>query len=274
MNQLNYKTFLENINTNITRVACMGKISKDDVEAYFRARPFVFFPKCLPDKMDYSKGKELILDLPFKECFFEIYGHTISNAGTFSGSDYHRLGINDLVGANIDVDICGIFVQEIRPGKYDFTNLFRTSSVHEGLNKVLFFLNKNNGNEASKSYVKTFLDVLTKENRGLIKYNHYEKIKFNGEKFQTRIKDVICVGRKQDQKEESRAFNIKIDWTHRWEVSGHWRKISGIGKDREGNYCIEGFTWIIEHERGPEDKVLIKKTRIINNYKQESEKII
>lgn len=54
-----------------------------------------------------------------------------------------------------------------------------------------------------------------------------------------------------------------IDWSHRFEVRGHWRKIETVGKDREGNYCVEGFTWVKHHARGPEHLPLIKKERLI-----------
>jgi len=60
-------------------------------------------------------------------------------------------------------------------------------------------------------------------------------------------------------------FGGEIDWSHRWEVRGHWRKCDGIGKDREGKRCVNNFTWVKEHEKGPEDLPLIKKTRIIES---------
>jgi hypothetical protein len=54
----------------------------------------------------------------------------------------------------------------------------------------------------------------------------------------------------------------KIDWKHQWRVRGHWRKISDrmIGKDREGEYCIVGRTWVKDFVKG--DGPLIEKTRI------------
>ena len=52
------------------------------------------------------------------------------------------------------------------------------------------------------------------------------------------------------------------EYSHRWEVRGHWRKTKMLGKDPEGN-LIEGKTWIRDHVRGPVDKVLIKKVRVL-----------
>lgn len=57
----------------------------------------------------------------------------------------------------------------------------------------------------------------------------------------------------------------KIDWQHRWERIGHWRKLAngGLGKDRNGDYCIPGFTWVVETVCGPDDKPIIKKVRLV-----------
>jgi hypothetical protein len=56
-----------------------------------------------------------------------------------------------------------------------------------------------------------------------------------------------------------------IDWSHRWEVRGHWRKVSGIGKDSTGEYCVNGFTWVKDQERGKQGVPVTKKTRIFLN---------
>lgn len=56
----------------------------------------------------------------------------------------------------------------------------------------------------------------------------------------------------------------KIDWSHRFEVRGHWRKVAGIGKDRHGQRSVDGYTWITDYAKGPEDKPLIRKSRLVN----------
>jgi hypothetical protein len=53
----------------------------------------------------------------------------------------------------------------------------------------------------------------------------------------------------------------QIDFSHRWEVRGHWRRVSGIGKDRNGDYLIRGLTWVMDCVKGPEEKPVIKKIR-------------
>ena len=60
---------------------------------------------------------------------------------------------------------------------------------------------------------------------------------------------------------------IEMVWTHQWRVRGHWRARSGIGKDRMGLYNQRGRTWISDHVRGPDDKPLVEKRRIVRHIK-------
>jgi hypothetical protein len=54
-----------------------------------------------------------------------------------------------------------------------------------------------------------------------------------------------------------------ITGSHRWEVRGHWRRVKTLGKDRAGDYVVAGFTWVKECEKGPSDRPLITKTRVL-----------
>mgnify|MGYP001565127442 CR=1 FL=1 len=56
----------------------------------------------------------------------------------------------------------------------------------------------------------------------------------------------------------------EVEWNYRWRVRGHWRRIEGIGKDPEGNK-VQGFTWIKECIKGPENKPLLNKPRIVKD---------
>lgn len=78
-----------------------------------------------------------------------------------------------------------------------------------------------------------------------------------------RIKNVILVAPTKDRLARLPHSPTTIDWSHRWEVRGHWRKASTIGKNRAGEYCIPNYTWVSAHVRGPEEALLIKKTRIL-----------
>lgn len=58
---------------------------------------------------------------------------------------------------------------------------------------------------------------------------------------------------------------LPIDWSHRWKVRGHWRKIHTVGKNREGEYGVHGFTWVVDHVKGPEDAPLVEKTYVLDS---------
>lgn len=57
-----------------------------------------------------------------------------------------------------------------------------------------------------------------------------------------------------------------IDFSHRFEVMGHWRRCNRIGLDQYGNRTEIGRTWVNQFVKGPEDKPLIKKTRAIDTF--------
>lgn len=79
-----------------------------------------------------------------------------------------------------------------------------------------------------------------------------------------KIKNIVHVTQKINIKNIKPLFSQKIDWSHRWEVRGHWRRVEGLGKDPTGNYCVKNFTWINEHVKGPGSKPLIKKIRFLS----------
>jgi hypothetical protein len=71
-------------------------------------------------------------------------------------------------------------------------------------------------------------------------------------------------------KNYAEAENIKIDFSHRFSIRGHWRELNEnnsktlIGKDRTGNYCVQGWTWVRDSIKGNEDKPLLRKVRTID----------
>lgn len=99
---------------------------------------------------------------------------------------------------------------------------------------------------------------------GTERINKTLKIKANGQKRDVTIRNIIHVRPSRELTQGDRGIRAMIDWTHRWEVQGHWRRISGLGKDRAGAYTVSGYTWVNPHTRGPEDKPVIKKTRMVD----------
>ena len=73
-----------------------------------------------------------------------------------------------------------------------------------------------------------------------------------------------------DKKEETTKHKYngikaigKLEFNHSFKVRGFWRRISekSYGKDRQGNYVVLGYTWVVEHYRGNGE--LVKKLRVI-----------
>lgn len=116
-------------------------------------------------------------------------------------------------------------------------------------------------NALVNSSIEYLLKRLNTEKCGTESVRHSVKIGTGKNKYHHRIRRIVYVTPKKNQ---SLATGTRdIDWTHRWFTRGHWRDVHGLGKDREGNYCISGKTWVTEHEKGPEDKPLIKKVRMV-----------
>lgn len=78
-----------------------------------------------------------------------------------------------------------------------------------------------------------------------------------------KIKDLVVIYPKQEKEMavDDLKLHSEVDWSHRWQVRGHWRKCSGLGKDRGGSYSSIGYTWVVPHEKGPDHLPLVKKTR-------------
>ena len=89
------------------------------------------------------------------------------------------------------------------------------------------------------------------------------KIKKDGHSPNAKISDILIISRRQSSDEKNMGDGQGKPRTFRWEVSGHWRKMDGVGKNMEGIYCVENRTWVSEHEAGDKKLPLIKKIRVI-----------
>lgn len=201
-----------------------------------------------------EEGEEL--DLPFPIIAFEAQSTKPDHIVTLATLSPH----NDPQSAR-DVlrhIFCFLCVEKA-PRVYDFY-LFTTGDD-------LRFPRINVINREDRQYpalcriVKDFLGRLAKESVGVEKVNQTVRIGCGAERRLHKIKQVVHVRPKKDQ-----GLNLgtrPINWSHRFEVRGHWREHKGLGKDRAGIYCVEGFTWVTHHTRGPEHLPLIKKIRMI-----------
>lgn len=132
--------------------------------------------------------------------------------------------------------------------------------------------------------IAIFLQPFTKDYTGAT-VKTAERVKYKdpitGEKVLHKIKRVIMVFPKKLTKEDKElAERERADFSHRFNVRAHWRRLyyldgrtndagqklidfNRIGKNREGEYCVAGFTYVEQGEKGPEFAPLILKTRVI-----------
>ena len=54
-----------------------------------------------------------------------------------------------------------------------------------------------------------------------------------------------------------------LEYSFSFHVRGHWRRIGEktLGKDRNGNYNVKGYTWITEYIKGEGE--LVKRIRVV-----------
>ena len=115
---------------------------------------------------------------------------------------------------------------------------------------------------ADHGLVAKFLKKINSENIGSVNSRTIIKLGHGADKFSHRIRKIVYVGKKNETLENP-SLPKDINWSHRWWVRGHWRKVEGLGKNREGQHCTPGFTWVTEHVKGPEEMVIVNKVRAV-----------
>ena len=196
---------------------------------------------------------DLRLDLPFRTCFLEsLTGTHTYDCGTEENGPWEK-------------PLTGMLIHEIGPEKYDIFTLTEGHELEEGGCAIWYW--RVPEDDPSKMWMfaaKKLLSQMSREKIGCEKTNEKVKIKVNGENVFRRINQIVRVMPKNMMAAAKPVFGgHEIDWSHRWEVRGFWRKTDGIGKNREGIYCIPKFTWVKDHVRGPDGKPLVKKTRLV-----------
>jgi hypothetical protein len=156
--------------------------------------------------------------------------------------------------------LCAMFI-ETRPNEFIAYTL-------EGLgDKALaVFISKHRGGKSSNplALADIFCKTLPKCKIGKEITRINVKIGTGQDKEQHRIREVIHLAPRTTFKLNP-TISKKIDWTHAFDVRGHWRQISGRGKDRNGEYVVDGFTWVKNYVKGEEKMPFVKKIRLVEN---------
>jgi hypothetical protein len=114
-------------------------------------------------------------------------------------------------------------------------------------------------------HIKIFwalVDRINHQSVGTEKVRHRAKIGSGKDKKTITIRQITYVYPQQERPTHAPSGR-EIDWSHRWFVRGHWRKANGIGKNREGIYCVPDWTWVSEHIKGTGN--IVKKVHVITS---------
>lgn len=161
--------------------------------------------------------------------------------------------------AELDIFIRCIFCVEVDPMKYD--TYISIGSGKLGEKSSVFRFNT----PSVMRIVEEFVERINREKSGYEKTKVRIKIGTGNKKRLHKIKNVIHIAPNNVTERKNSFYTGKnIDWTHKWSVRGHWRKHNGLGKDRSGERCVEGFTWVKEHEKGPDIKEKVMKVRKVS----------
>jgi len=205
------------------------------------------------------------LDLPFKTCSFEAPKHMLSMGEGVN--ELRCILVNETGPRQYEIYVCVRHDGQDLIGKMEFSleDMIRITNV---LTKNLDI---SNGTDFFFScYVlalKNCLHLLHKVSVGSISVRERTKLGKGHNKTYLKIKQLLVIAKKRSG---GVTVNGKeVDFSHRWFVRGHWRKVKALGKNREGEYVVKGYTWVTEHAAGPENKPLVNKTRVVSQSDEE-----
>lgn len=206
---------------------------------------------------------DVIEDLSFKVCSFE-------------GDARPLAVVKDNDSGMIDF-LCCVVVRELRPREYEMIS-YQVRVDPKGPIGSFYYACPSDG-EAYRDLLSIVIALTEKITVGEMGFEKTkDRIKLcNG--VIKKIKHIVHIIPKRIKSDFSKT-HPSIDWSHQWEVRGHWRVIEylnketgevnfeRVGKDRYGEYNVEGYTWVASHVKGPDHLPLVKKTRVFPAAKQ------
>lgn len=212
--------------------------------------------------------------LPFKKCFV----------------DFKKSYVFQFQDVGISTTIDNLMVEEVSPtdikvtvGYRSFNGLreaygYKEIEYHDG--KAVTDLDRFNTFREYRT-LATLSNVVIKileelDSRKYIYVENTEKIdvkfrdkatrKLNRVKYTPKM--IIYVSDKKTFKKEYPELSGRVisKPQHAFEVMGHWRRLhneNSLGKNREGEYLVEGFTWVRPQVRCADRGEVLKKVRVI-----------
>jgi hypothetical protein len=218
---------------------------------------------------------------PFKTCWFETLTKDYQVAFTScDGADFYP----EAQAANYLIGTLGMLVNEVAPNVYDIFSfdLFTPKSgaaTFTGINVwrgVPEEMSQDNLEvQPAQLTLRRYLRALHISEAATEHTNEVVRLRNPDNSKKDRFYPIRRIIRILPRKLRNSAIapvsqGGTVDWSHRWEVRGHWRKVSTIGKDRKGDYCVAGFTWVNPFVKGPEEGELVRKTRLIGQPKKKA----
>jgi len=212
------------------------------------------------------------IDVPFKTTFFEAVDPNTNEPtfGAFTIEKYDcRNGGRRFVSSDLVNESGPMLVIETAPKTFVKFMLLRQLGEYF----IVAFNVTEEIDDGKFNILKIYLSKL--ENQLVAHEVVNEKVRFKNQfsspktekKDFAKISRIIRIIASEKKESANPIFSKVIDWSHRWNVRGHWRRLAPgkIGKDRSGEYCIAGQTWVSEFEKGPEGAPVIKKTRVVES---------
>jgi len=241
-----------------------AKYRKIILDNLVNMHPFIIEPGTLDKIVDVNYEDCSLPDLPFRTCSFEMAGQELRplvQMPILKGqelSEYLQNGKHVVPGSIAPVLIC----HELIPGDY----LFAAIELWEDhLSCSLWRENQNEESGAPGVFsmypmLRELLKMALSHKIGSLPFRPYLQVGRGSYKKTIRPQPIVYISKEKVVGQT--LFSRFVDWSHRWEVMGHWRTCAGTGKDRDGVYSIQGKTWVIPHVKGKGE--LVRKTRIVN----------
>lgn len=214
------------------------------------------------------------IDMPFKVCLIK----NITNSPIFSASCN-----NDNAVLNEINSIFSLLVIEVSPKKYRIIlQTANTCENNDGSSRVKAYCEiSEQDNRYVKIIIHSFLNMLNKADIAID--DKPIKVRVGDGKSGKRFKEFKNIMFVKKKGSTVNGVNGNLTWksSHRFDVCGHWMMLPNlknpefdkdgnklpdltrIGKNRAGDYCVNGYTWKNPHVRGDDSLPYVKKTRIV-----------
>jgi len=193
------------------------------------------------------------IDLPFKCCLFQptdsCFTELTARVADL-GEEQRPIVINSVLALEVSAQnyVFGIAAEGVKVGNTPASiSVVAYDTPKESMRALYQML---------KICVQKTCQYIAKKKTDKGQATMYHYVKHAGQGKKVKIKKVIYVGKRKTIEAQG---NRSVDWSHKWLVSGHWRDIKGIGKDRDGKYVEKDRTWVVPHKKGK--GVLVDKIR-------------